>query len=66
MDPLAELDRVINETAQRGGALLIPAFAVGRAQEVIWRLRRLGGAGGPPALTLRFQETAPADLYRPW
>lgn len=31
-DPFEQLARIINTTAQRGGALLIPSFAVGRAQ----------------------------------
>jgi len=32
VDPLEQLARIINDMAQRGGALLIPSFAVGRAQ----------------------------------
>ncbi len=36
-----ELARVVREAALRGGALLVPAFAVGRTQELIWRLRDL-------------------------
>ena len=31
-DPFEQLARIINDMAQRGGALLIPSFAVGRAQ----------------------------------
>ena len=49
-DPSVELARVVHEAAQRGGALLIPAFAVGRAQEVIWRLRQLQDQGRIPVL----------------
>lgn len=51
-DPSEELARVVREAAQRGGALLIPAFAVGRAQEVIWRLRQLQDRGRIPALPI--------------
>ncbi|HSD30568.1 MAG TPA: MBL fold metallo-hydrolase [Gemmatimonadales bacterium] len=36
-----ELARVVNETAERGGALLIPAFVVDRTQEVLWLLQHL-------------------------
>lgn len=36
-----ELIRVVKEGAKRGGAILVPAFAVGRTQELIWRLRDL-------------------------
>jgi metallo-beta-lactamase family protein len=44
------LARVVNETARRGGALLIPAFAVDRTQEVVWLLDRLEREGRIPAL----------------
>jgi metallo-beta-lactamase family protein len=35
------LARVVRETAARGGRVLIPAFAVGRAQEVMYDLHRM-------------------------
>ncbi len=44
-DPLDALEEVIKRTAQRGGTVVIPAFAVGRAQSLIhslWQLRRSG------------------------
>lgn len=40
-DPEEELARAVRETVERRGALLIPAFAVGRTQTLIWMLRRL-------------------------
>jgi len=40
-DPLADLAGVVTEAAQRGGALIVPAFAVDRTQELLWALRRL-------------------------
>jgi metallo-beta-lactamase family protein len=49
-DPLPELARVVNEAAARGGALLVPAFAVDRTQELIWTLRRLEDEGRIPVL----------------
>jgi len=39
--PLGELASVVKQTAERGGALVIPAFAVGRAQHVLHLLARL-------------------------
>ncbi len=36
-----ELTQVVRQTIDRGGVLLIPAFAVGRTQEVMWHLRNL-------------------------
>ena len=47
--PEAELGRVVAETAARRGVLLIPAFAIGRAQDVLYHLRSLQRAGTIPA-----------------
>lgn len=44
-DPLEALAKVIERTVQRGGTVVIPAFAVGRAQALIydlWLLRQAG------------------------
>jgi metallo-beta-lactamase family protein len=49
-DPAETLARIVRESAARGGALLVPAFAVGRTQEVIWTLRQLEDAGRVPVL----------------
>lgn len=40
-DPKEELATTVRETVTRGGALVIPAFAVGRAQHVLHLLSRL-------------------------
>lgn len=40
-DVKAALEQVARATFERGGKLLIPSFAVGRAQEVIYRLNQL-------------------------
>jgi metallo-beta-lactamase family protein len=36
-----ELERIINETYNRKGVLLIPAFAVGRTQQIVYALHKL-------------------------
>ena len=41
VDPLDDLARVINETHDEGGTLIIPSFAVERAQELIYFISRL-------------------------
>jgi len=41
VDASAQLARVINETVDRGGVLVVPAFAVGRTQELLWAIRKL-------------------------
>jgi metallo-beta-lactamase family protein len=47
-DPLDELATVVNATMRRGGTLLIPSFAVGRAQTLLYLLSRLRGEGRIP------------------
>jgi metallo-beta-lactamase family protein len=52
-DPKAALARVVNEAAERGGPLLVPAFAVGRTQELLYHLRELEDEGRIPVLPVR-------------
>lgn len=40
-DSERELERIVNETYRRGGCLLIPAFAVGRTQQLVYALHKL-------------------------
>lgn len=46
------LGRIVRETAARGGRILIPAFAVGRAQEIVHDLHSLSRAGEIPAIPI--------------
>ena len=48
----ARLASVIRETAARGGRVLIPAFAVGRTQELVYDLHVLAGAGAIPSIPI--------------
>ena len=48
----ARLAAVIRETAARGGRVLIPAFAVGRTQELVYDLHVLVGAGAIPSIPI--------------
>lgn len=50
VDPAKELARIVRESAARGGALLIPAFAVGRTQLLLYMLRELELKGEIPSL----------------
>lgn len=36
-----KLENIINTTCQRGGKVIVPAFAVGRTQELVYRLHQL-------------------------
>ncbi|MEW6777499.1 MAG: MBL fold metallo-hydrolase [Bdellovibrionota bacterium] len=47
-DPEDDLERIIRETVAKGGAIVIPSFAVGRAQTVLYHLHRLRKAGRLP------------------
>jgi metallo-beta-lactamase family protein len=48
--PEEELARIINESRERGGVLVIPAFAVGRTQELLYCIRELEEQGRIPVL----------------
>lgn len=49
-DPEEELAEVITETAKRGGTVVIPSFAVGRAQIIMYHIMRLKKAHRIPDL----------------
>jgi len=51
-DARAELGRIVRETAKRGGRVIIPAFAVGRVQELVYDLHALARAGEIPRLPI--------------
>ena len=48
----SELARIIRETAARGGRVFIPAFAVGRTQELVYDLHRLALSRAIPAIPI--------------
>lgn len=47
-DPRVRLGEIVNATIRKGGTLLIPAFAVGRTQHVMFLLRQLRAEGTIP------------------
>ena len=49
-DPKVALARVINDAADRGAPVLIPAFAVGRTQELVYLIRELEDEKAIPTL----------------
>jgi metallo-beta-lactamase family protein len=49
-DPRPELARLIRETAQRGGSVIVPAFAVERTQKFLFMLKELMETGKIPRL----------------
>jgi metallo-beta-lactamase family protein len=66
-DPIDHLARVVRDAANRGGALIIPAFAVGRTQELLWQLRRLEEQRAIPTLPVYVDSPLAievTDIYR--
>jgi Cft2 family RNA processing exonuclease len=70
-EPSTEAHRVLAETvrlvAEHRGVLLVPSFAIGRTQELVWELDRLVSAGEIPALRLYLDSPMAAkasDIYR--
>ena len=49
-DPKVALARIINDAAKRGAPVLIPAFAVGRTQEIVYLIRELEDEKAIPIL----------------
>ena len=70
-EPEAEAIRVLAETvrmvAEADGVLLVPSFAIGRTQEVVWELDRLIDRGEIPLLPLYLDSpmaSKASDIYR--
>jgi metallo-beta-lactamase family protein len=70
-EPEAESIRVLAETirlvADANGVLLVPSFAIGRTQEVVWELDRLIERGEIPLLPLYLDSpmaSKASDIYR--
>jgi metallo-beta-lactamase family protein len=70
-DPQDEAERVLAETvrmvAEANGVLLVPSFAIGRTQDVVWALDRLVDQGKIPLLPLYLDSpmaSKATDVYR--
>ena len=50
VDPLIQLENIIGQTAARGGTVVIPSFAVGRAQSLMYYIYKLKKDGRIPDL----------------
>ncbi len=49
-DAFAKLQRVVKRTVERGGKVIVPAFAVGRTQELVYCLHRMIDSGDIPRI----------------
>ena len=62
-----ELERIVNQNVSRGGSLLIPAFAVGRTQQLVYALHKLHSDGAIPDLPIFIDSplaTRTTDVFR--
>jgi metallo-beta-lactamase family protein len=55
------LAAIVKETANKGGRVLIPAFAVGRVQEVVYDLHALAREGRMPAIPIYIDSPLAVD-----
>jgi metallo-beta-lactamase family protein len=60
-DPAEALLAVVERTVARGGTMLIPAFAVGRAQELLYLLWKLKQAGHIPLVPIYLDSPMATD-----
>lgn len=66
-DPVERLGEIIDRTVRRGGTVVIPAFAVGRAQMLIhalWQLRRQGRLNNVPVYLDSPMATSATELLQ--
>ncbi|MEK6322326.1 MAG: MBL fold metallo-hydrolase [Acidobacteriota bacterium] len=66
-DPTSPKDRlaeIINATVERGGKIIIPAFAVGRTQSLVYYLRELEDEGRIPVLPVAVDSPMGAEATR--
>lgn len=67
VDPVATIGTILKETVEKGGILLIPAFAVGRSQSVLWCLHQAFEKGLAPQVPVYVNSpmaTNVTDLYQ--
>lgn len=61
-DSRDQLARIVRETARRGGRILVPAFAVGRTQELVYDLHILLRDGAIPKLPVVIDSPLAIDV----
>lgn len=61
-DVRARLADIVRRTAARGGVVMLPAFAVGRAQDLLYLLVQLRNEGAIPALPIHLDSPMAIDV----
>lgn len=63
-DPIAMMGAVVRRVVERGGVLLIPSFAVGRAQLMLYCLHQLFEQGAVPRVPVYVNSPMATDVTR--
>ena len=58
----AKLAQVVNETVARKGKIIIPAFSLGRTQEIVYNLHRLQNRGAIPHIPIFVDSPLSVDV----
>jgi metallo-beta-lactamase family protein len=61
-DPVQKLGAIIRSTAKRGGSIIIPSFAVGRTQVVLWIIHELKKRGEIPDIPVFLDSPMAQDV----
>ena len=63
-DPLEKIASIVNETMKAGGTLLIPSFAIGRTQELLYYFRVLQDQGRMPRIPVYIDSPMAVSVTR--
>ncbi|MFN8373337.1 MAG: MBL fold metallo-hydrolase [Anaerolineae bacterium] len=61
-DSLKRLENIVVETYKRGGSIVMPAFAVGRVQQIVYMLHQLWRTGDIPAMPIFVDSPLAVDI----
>lgn len=66
VDPIDELEKCIVETASRGGTVVIPSFAVGRVQSLLYYLWKLRAENRIPRIPMYLNSPMATNVNAVW
>ncbi len=61
-DSLKRLEQIVVDTYKRGGSIVMPAFAVGRVQQIVYMLHQLWRAGDIPPMPVFVDSPLAVDV----
>ncbi len=61
-DSLKRLEQIVVDTYKRGGSIVMPAFAVGRVQQIVYMLHQLWRAGDIPPMPVFVDSPLAVDI----